>query len=409
MRLLWTALLALCVLSGCSSKEINALELRPLTTYTIDQDDIIQLSKKTKEQILTYCERQPTEILPPHRAEVTKIIFRHPIYRELGSKTIKYWVSGDERFISCANSDEQIERTFSSEPIEEFEAIIPDDLIETDVESAVTFYPGPDAEEITATYRINEEHETVIPNSIYRYKTPESGSLYVTFEVIQNGRKLDRTIEPGVFLFESSKNEGFAFLTKLADNRVSLQMGPKTSWDRIVLPSTVAGEYVYTDSSERGYTLKDYKRQLIKRIIVSDQPINNVEKTSSYALSKEYGIVIEMWGNVRRPLTSTMMSVPSRPSKTKLATYEFDGQLSHLDGPHTHDLFDLLSRVVKSELTDSAKPRGTVTLYEGFTEQQFEVWGDSTSGRLFVVDIHTNQTFEIDKNQLEVILHMSIL
>ncbi|TCI57575.1 hypothetical protein EVJ24_02040 [Exiguobacterium sp. SH1S21] len=409
MRLSWTALLALCCLSGCGSKEeMNALALRPLEAYVTNQDEQEHILPGTEKRLLAYCRQQTTERLPSRRGEVTEVTFRHPLYAELGSQTIKYWVSGDDRYLSCANSHEQIERTFRVDPVDEFESLISSELVETDVGEAVSFYPEPDVAKIVNLFRINQVHETIVPGSTFRYQTPDSGSLYVTYEVMQNGRTLDRTIEPGLFVFKSGKNDGYAFLTKLADDRVALQMGTESSWERTVLPSAFTGKYVYTDSTTDVFTLDHSKRQLLKRVVLAEQPIGDVSDATSLTLSKQYDAVIEVWGSVRRPMTTKLMSSSARSVKTKLATYETKGKTSHLDGPNTQALFELLTHVAGGDKSEAAVQHGTLSLYEHLQEQHFEVWVEPGDQRVYLIDLTTKQTYAIDLMRLEELLNRSI-
>lgn len=409
MRLSWTALLVLCCLSGCGSKEgVNALALRPLETYAVDHGEQVHVLPETEKRLLAYCQQQTTERLPSRRGEVAEVMFRHPFYEELGSQTIKYWVSGDERYLSCANSHEQIERTFQIDPVNEFESLISSELVETDVGETVMFYPEPDVEKIANLFRMNQAHETIVPGSTFRYQTPDSGSLYVTYEVMRNGRTLDRTIEPGLFVFESGKNEGYVFLTKLADGRVSLQMGTESSWERTVLPSALTGKYVYTDAKTAAFTLDHSKRQLLKRVVLSEQPIGDVSDVTSLTLSKQYEAVIEVWGSVRRPMTTKLMSSSARSVKTKLATYETNGKTLHLDGPNTQELFELLTHVAGGTKSEAAVRHGTLSLYEHLQEQHFEVWVEPGNQRVHLIDLTTKQTYAIDLMRLEELLNRSI-
>lgn len=409
MRLSWTALIVLCCLSGCGSKEgMNALALRPLEAYTTNQGEQVQVLPETEKRLLAYCRQQTTERLPSRRGEVAEVTFWHPLYKELGSQTIKYWASGDERYLSCANSHEQIERTFQIDPVNEFEALVSSELVETDVGEAVAFYPEPDVEEIAKLFRVNEAHETIISGSLFRYQTPDSGSLYVTYEVMRNGRTLDRTIEPDLFVFESGKNEGYAFLTKLADGRVALQMGTESSWERTVLPSAFAGKYVQADAVTEASTLDPSKRQLLKRVVLSEQPIGDISDTTSLTLSKQYEAVIEVWGSVRRPVTTRLMSSSARSVKTKLATYETNGKTLHLDGPNTQELFKLLMNVTGGAKSETAVQHGTLSLYEHLREQHFEVWVEPGDQLVHLIDLTTKQTYAIDLIRLEELLNRSI-
>lgn len=409
IRRKWTALLALCCLSGCGSiEERDALALHPLETYAIDQSEQVQFLPKTEKRLLAYCQKQTTDGLPSRRAEVTEMTFRHPVYKELGSQTIKYWTSGDKRYLSCANSHEQIERTFRVEPVDELESLVSRELMETDVGETVTFYRESDVEKVISLFRVNQTHETIIPESIFRYETPDNGSLYVTYEVMRNGRTLDRTVEPGLFVFESGKNEGYAFLTKLADDRVSLQMGTESTWERTVLPSAFTGRYVYTDSTAEAITLDQAKRQLLKRIVLSEQPIEDVHDVTSLTLSKRYETVIEVWGSVRRPITTKLMSSSARSMKTKLATYETNGKTSYLDGPNTQALFDHLSHVIREEKSESSFQHGTLSLYEHLQEQHFEVWIEPGNQSVHLIDRQTKQSYAIESIQLEELLNVSV-
>lgn len=409
MRLSWTALLALCCLSGCGSKEeINALALRPLETYATNQDEQVHVLVETEKRLLAYCRQQTTERLPSRRGEVAEVTFQHPLYKELGSQTIKYWVSGGDRYLSCANSHEQIERTFQIDPVDEFESLVSSELVETEVGETVTFYPEPGLEKIANLFRVNQAHETIVPGSTFRYQTPDSGSLYVTYEVMRNGRTLDRTIEPGLVVFESGKNDGYAFLTKLADGRMALQMGTEASWERTVLPSALTGKYVHTDATTEAFTLDHSKRQLLKRVVLSEQPIGDVSDVTSLTLSRQYEAVIEVWGSVRRPMTTKLMSSSTRSMKTKLATYETNGKTSYLDGPNTQELFELLTHVAEGTKSEAAVQQGTLSLYEHLQEQHFEVWVEPGNQRVHLIDLKTKQTYAIDLMRLEELLNRSI-
>lgn len=387
---------------------MDALALNPLHTYAIDEGEQVQFLPGTEQRLLAYCRRQATETLPSRRAEVAAVTFRHPLYEELGSQTIKYWVSGDDRYLSCSNSHEQIERTFQIEPVNEFEATVSSDLVETDAGETVTFYRETDVETIVDSFRVNQDHEKIVPESIFRYKTPDSGSLYVTYVVMQNGRTLDRTIEPGLFVFESGKNEGYAFLTRLADGRVSLQMGTEASWERTVLPSSLTGTYVHVDANDETFTLLPPTQQLLKRVVISERPIEDVTSLTSLALSKQYGTVVEVWGSVRRPMTTRLMSSSTRAMKTKLATYETSGKTSHLDGPSTQDLFELLSKVTRGSKSETALRHGTLSLYEHLQEQQFEVWVEPGNQYVHLIDMKTKQTYAIDLVKFEEVLKVSV-
>lgn len=409
MRLKWTALLAIWCLSGCTSKaEINALALRPLDTYAIDQSEQVHFLPESEKKLLAYCRQQATEELPSRRAEVAEVTFRHPLYEEIGSQTIKYWVSGDERYLSCANSHEQNERTFRIEPVNEFESLVSSELVETDVAETVTFSRESDVEKIVNLFQVNRAHETIVPESAFRYNSPDSGSLHVTYEVMRKGRTLDSTIEPDLFVFESGRNEGYAFFTQLADGRVSFQMGTESSRGRTILPSAFTEEYVQTDSRSDAFTLNHSKRQLITRIVLSERPVGDIKDITSLTLSKRYETVIEVWGNVRRPVTTKQGSSSDSVVKTKLATYETDGKTSHLDGPNTHALFKLLSHLTVGKKSETAVQHGTLSLYEHLQEQHFEVWVEPENQRVCLVDTKTKQSYEFDLMRLEELLNMSV-
>lgn len=83
MRTYWGILLSCILLSGCGAETLNAIELRPLSSYRVEQDPEILLTKQTQEKLLTYCERRPTDVLPERRAKVAEVTFHHPRYEVL--------------------------------------------------------------------------------------------------------------------------------------------------------------------------------------------------------------------------------------------------------------------------------------------------------------------------------------
>ncbi|MCT4795825.1 hypothetical protein [Exiguobacterium alkaliphilum] len=240
---------------------------------------------------------------------------------------------------------------------------------------------------------------------MFRYETPDSGSLYVTYDVKRNGRTLDRTIESGLFVFKAERTSGYTFLTQLTDGRVTLQIGTEDAFERKVLPDIFVGEHVYLDTTEATVVLDGSRRQLLKRVIVSDEPIGQVGDESSLTLSERYGTVIEVWGSVRLPLTTTLMSLSPASEKVRLATYEQDGTIVHLDGPNTRALFELLTEVVPSRVPTTATYRGTISLHERLSEQNLDVY--VAGGDVFVVDLHTGAEYGLDAVQLKELLASS--
>lgn len=395
MRTYWGILLSCILLSGCGAETLNAIELRPLSSYRVEQDPEIPLMKQTQEKLLTYCERRPTDVLPERRAKVAEVTFHHPLYEVLGSKTVKYFAAGDERYITCANSNELMERTFAVEPIQAFEALEPDRFQESKVVSTIEFERIDDLESITSTFTLNETHEEVMPDSAFRYTTPDTGAIYVTFETIRNGRTLDPIIEPKLFPFQSGENEGYVFLTRRADDRLTLQIGEASSLKQLVLPNIYEAPYMKVDPKEE-ISLKGNHRELMKRIILSDRPIEgDVAEETSLSLSKTHGTVLEIWGHVRRPVTNKMSTRPAE-GETRLAVFESDQDTIWLDGPKTQELFDALSHIQPHEKTSTAVKIGDLHLYEELTEQSFDVW--KTETELYLVDQHTSQSYELPGN-----------
>ena len=395
MRTYWGILLSCILLSGCGAETLNAIELRPLSSYRVEQDPGILLTKQTQEKLLTYCERRPTDVLPERRAKVAEVTFHHPLYEVLGSKTVKYFAAGDERYVTCANSNELMERTFAVEPIQAFEALEPERFQESKVVSTIEFERIDDLESITSTFTLNETHEEVMPDSAFRYTTPDTGAIYVTFETIRNGRTLDPIIEPKLFPFQSGENEGYVFLTRRADDRLTLQIGETSSLKQLVLPNIYEAPYMKVDPKEE-VSLKGNHRELMKRIILSDRPIEGyVAEETSLSLSKTYGTVLEIWGHVRRPVTNKMSTRPAE-GETRLAVFESDQDTIWLDGPKTQELFDALSHIQPHEKTSTAVKIGDLHLYEELTEQSFDVW--KTETELYLVDQHTSQSYELPGN-----------
>ncbi|VXB64501.1 conserved hypothetical protein [Exiguobacterium sp. 8H] len=395
MRTYWGILLSCILLSGCGAETLNAIELRPLSSYRVEQDPEIPLMKQTQEKLLTYCERRPTDVLPERRAKVAEVTFHHPLYEVLGSKTVKYFAAGDERYVTCANSNELMERTFAVEPIQAFEALEPDHFQESKVVSTIEFERIDDLESITSTFTLNETHEEVMPDSAFRYTTPDTGAIYVTFETIRNGRTLDPIIEPKLFPFQSGENEGYVFLTRRADDRLTLQIGETSSLKQLVLPNIYEAPYMKVDPKEE-ISLKGNHRELMKRIILSDRPIEGgVAEETSLSLSKTYGTVLEIWGHVRRPVTNKMSTRPAE-GETRLAVFESEQDTIWLDGPKTQELFDALSHIQPHEKTSTAVKIGDLHLYEELTEQSFDVW--KTETELYLVDQHTSQSYELPGN-----------
>lgn len=395
MRTYWGILLSCILLSGCGAETLNAIELRPLSSYRVEQDPEIPLMKQTQEKLLTYCERRPTDVLPERRAKVAEVTFHHPLYEVLGSKTVKYFAAGDERYVTCANSNELMERTFAVEPIQAFEALEQERFQESKVVSTIEFERIDDLESITSTFTLNETHEEVMPDSAFRYTTPDTGAIYVTFETIRNGRTLDPIIEPKLFPFQSGENEGYVFLTRRADDRLTLQIGEASSLKQLILPNIYEAPYMKVDPKEE-LSLKGNHRELMKRIILSDRPIEgDVAEETSLSLSKTYGTVLEIWGHVRRPVTNKMSTRPAE-GETRLAVFESDQDTIWLDGPKTQELFDALSHIQPHEKTSTAIKIGDLHLYEELTEQSFDVW--KTETELYLVDQHTSQSYELPGN-----------
>lgn len=402
-------LVASFIVSGCETAETSALDLRPLSKYAIQQDKKIPLSTTLKQRLLRYCEQTPTSLLPSRRAEVATIIFRHPFYDELGSKTIKYWQSGEERYVSCLNSDEQNERVFLVEKLDAFEAASDVTPIEVKVEDAISFTPEPDVEGVKRTFSINEAHETIVEGSVFRYQTPDRGALYITYQVFQHGEAKGQMIDPRLLIFESGKNEGVTFLTQLADDRVMLQMGTTEELARAVLPSPFSGEYVVVDSRETVFHAGEGERQLLKRIVLADQPIQDFVELESDELSARYdGTVIEVWGAVKNPGVDELTIASERTETTRLVMYETESKTVHLDGPSTRQLFDLLAHVKRKNGAPTGEYQGMLTLYEQLTEQRFEVWSTRTHRQLQLHDVETRRVYLIDKFELEALLELYI-
>ncbi|WDH75554.1 hypothetical protein PTI97_12070 [Exiguobacterium marinum] len=396
MRVCWGIFLSCILLSGCGAETLNAIELRPLSSYRVEQEPEMSLSEQTKKQILTYCERQPTDVLPKRRAKVAEVTFHHPLYEVLGSKTVKYFATGNKRYITCSNSNQLMERTFSVKPIQEFEALDEDHFRESDAVSTIEFERVDDIKQIVNVFNLNDSHEEVISNSAFRYTTPDTGAIYVTFETVRNGRTLDPIIEPKLFPFKSGENEGYVFLTRRADDRVALRFGEEPSPRQLVLPSMYEAPYMKIDTKEEGLSLEGDHRELMKRIILSDQPIEgDVAKQTSLALSKTYGTVLEIWGHVRRPVTNKMSSRPA-DGETRLAVFESDENTIWLDGPKTQELFDELFHVKMREMPTTAVQTGQLHLYEELTEQSFDVW--KTETELYLVDEKTSRSYELPSN-----------
>ncbi|MCT4778029.1 hypothetical protein NQG36_12185 [Exiguobacterium aquaticum] len=396
--------LAMMVVSGCGTSEINALNLRPLSTYAIQQDRDVPLTSALKTRLLAYCEQQPTDVLPTRRAELAAITFRHPFYDELGSKTVKYWRSGDDRYISCLNSNEQNERVFRTDALEAFESSATSAPREVDVGNTLSFVPEPDVATVARAFAVNETHETIIPGSVFRYHTPDRGALHVNYLVYQDGTEAGQLIEPGLFVFESGKNEGVAFLTQLADQRITLQMGTKQAWDRTVLPASLAGEYVQIDSKEAIFNLDAEGQRLLKRIVLADKPIEDVTEKDSAVLSSRYGTVIEVWGTVQRPGAGELTITSEQKEVMRLATYETETKTAHLGGPNTRELFELLSRVKTTSAAPTGERRGTLALYEQLTEQRFDVWIEEGKESLQLMDVETKRVYLIDQLEFEELL-----
>lgn len=143
-------------------------------------------------------------------------------------------------------------------------------------------------------------------------------------------------------------------------------------------------------------SLKGDHRELMKRIILSDQPIEeDVAEETSLSLSKTYGTVLEIWGHVRRPVTNKMSTRPAE-GETRLAVFESDQDTIWLDGPKTQELFDALSHIQPHEKPSGTVKIGDLHLYEELTEQSFDVW--KTETELYLVDQHTSQSYELPAN-----------
>lgn len=396
MRTYWGILLSCILLSGCGTETLNAIELRPLSSYRIEQEPEVALTEQTKENMLTYCEKRPTDVLPKRRAKVAEVTFRHPLYEALGYKNVKYFAAGEERYLTCANSNQLMERTFAIEPIPEFEALDKERFVESEVVSTIEFDRVENMKEITSAFKVNDAHETVIPDSAFRYKTPDTGAIYVTFETIRNGRTLDPIVEPKLFPFQSGENEGYVFLTRRADDRIALQIGKGPSLRQLVLPSMYEAPYMKVDAKEEELSLEGNHRELMKRIILSEQPIEeDVSEQTSLALSKTYGTVLEIWGHVRRPVLSKMSSRPT-DEDMQLAVFESSRDTVWLDGPKTQELFDELSHVQMREKPTNAVNIGQLHLYRELTKQSFDVW--KTETEFYLVDLTTSRSYELPAN-----------
>lgn len=396
--------LVMMVVSGCGTSEINALNLRPLSTHAIQQDRDVPLTSALKSRLLNYCEQQPTDVLPTRRAELAAITFRHPFYDELGSKTVKYWRSGDDRYISCLNSNEQNERVFRTDALDAFESVTASEPREVEVGNTLSFIPELDVATVARAFAVNETYETIIPDSVFRYHTPDRGALHVTYHVYQDGTEAGQLIEPGLFVFESGKNEGVAFLTQLADRRITLQMGTEQAWDRTVLPGSLSGEYVQIDSKEAIFNLDADGGRLLKRIVLADEPIEDVSEQDSAVLSSQYGTVIEIWGTVQRPGAGELTITSGQKEVMRLATYETETKTAHLGGPNTRELFELLSHVKTTSAGPTGERRGTLTLYEQLTEQRFDVWIKEGEKSLQLMDVKTKRVYLIDQLEFEELL-----
>ncbi|WP_214742093.1 hypothetical protein [Exiguobacterium sp. s48] len=393
MRSYWGILLSCILLSGCGTETMNAIELRPLSSYRVEQDPEIALTEQTKKQLLTYCERRPTDVLPTKRAKVAEVTFRHPLYEVLGSKTVKYFAAGDERYITCANSSQLMERTFAVESIQEFETLDEERFEESEIASTIEFDQVSDLNQLAKTFNLNDGHEEIVEDSAFHYTTPDTGAIFVTFETVRDGRTLDPIIEPKLFPFKSGENEGYVFLTSRADDRLTLQIGDAPSLKQLVLPNMFEASYMKVDPKEEALSLEGEHRKLMKRIILSDQPIvEDVANQSSLTLSKTYGTVLEIWGHVRRPALNKMSSRPA-DGETRLAVFESNQDTVWLDGPKTQELFDALSHIQPHEKASTAVKIGVLHLYEELTEQSFDVW--KTETELYVVDQQSSKTYEL--------------
>lgn len=396
MRAYWGIIVSCILLSGCGAETLNAIELRPLSSYRVEQDPEVALTEQTKEDMLTYCEQRTKDILPKRRAKVAEVTFYHPLYEALGYKNVKYFSAGKERYLTCATSNQLMERTFAIEPIPEFEALDKERFVETEVTPTIEFERVEDMKEITNTFKVNDTHEAVILDSAFRYTTPDTGAIYVTFETIRNGRTLDPIVEPRLFPFQSGKNEGYVFLTKRADDRISLQIGKTPSLRQIVLPNMYKAPYIKVDAKEEELSLDGNHRELMERIILSEQPIEEeVSEQTSLALSKTYGTVLEIWGHVHRPVLNKMSSRPAG-EEMQLAVFESDRDTVWLDGPKTQELFNELSHIPMREKPTNAVNVGRLTLYEELTEQSFDVWKTETEH--YLIDQMTSRSYELPAN-----------
>ncbi|MFN3367300.1 MAG: hypothetical protein ACK411_13005 [Exiguobacterium mexicanum] len=407
-HVLWMMIVAIIFLSGCGANETNALNLRSLSMYAIHQDRDIPLTSALKSRLLNYCEQKPTDVLPMRRAEVASITFRHPFYDELGSKTVKYWRSGESHYVSCLNSDEQNARVFRTDKIAAFEAAVTANPVEIEVGDTLSFIPEPNVENVVQSFSVNKVHETIIPGSVFRYETPDRGALHVTYQVFQDGAAKGQMIEPGLFVFESGKNDGVAFLTQLADKRITLQMGREEAWERTVLPAVFTGEYVAIDPTEAVFASTANERRLLKRVVLADVPIRDFTERASIELSERYGTVIEVWGTVKRPGAGELMIVSEPKETMRLATYETETKIAHLGGPSTSELFELLSHVKPSSGQPTGERCGTLALYEQLTEQRFDVWMEEGQDTLQLMDVETERVYLIDRLELESTLNTYI-
>jgi hypothetical protein len=384
------------LLSGCGAETLNAIELRPLSSYRVEQEPEVALTEQTKGNMLTYCEKRPTDVLPKRRAKVAEVTFHHPLYEALGYKNVKYFAAGKERYLTCANSNQLMERTFAVEPIPEFEALDKERFVESEVVSTIEFDRVENMKEITSAFKVNDAHETVIPDSAFRYTTPDTGAIYVTFETIRDGRTLDPIVEPKLFPFQSGENEGYVFLTRRADDRIALQIGKGPSLRQLVLPSMYEAPYMKVDAKKEELSLEGNHRELMKRIILSEQLIEeDVSEQTSLALSKTYGTVLEIWGHVRRPVLSKMSSRPT-DEDMQLAVFESSRDTVWLDGPKTQELFDELSHVKMREKPTNAVNMGKLHLYRELTKQSFDVWKAETE--LYLIDQMTSRSYELPAN-----------
>ena len=360
------------VLSGCGFNQTNALDLQPIASYKIEENPRLDLSSDQQEALLAFCERTPTDVLPAKRAQVATVTFRHPIYDVLGEQTIHYWSSGETRYLSCATTNVSFDRTFKIEPIPVFERLVSSIEEETEVIPTIRFDSIQDVETIARQFHVNEAYETIVEGTTFAYQTPDDGSLYVTYETFRDGRTLDPVLEPGLFEFESGKNEGFSFVTKRTDGVISLQIGNPTSLERVTLPSLFVGNYMKVDAKEQSLQLEGDYRQLIKRVVVSDRPItDDIDSVSSLALSERYGTVLEVWGHVRK--STPKLTGPKAATTIRLATFETEGQTTMLDGPATGELFDWLAEAAAVKRPQGGDAIGRFTIYEKLTSQTFDV------------------------------------